>query len=447
MTYSPHTDADHARMLEAVGVGSVDDLFADIPSAVRASSWDVPPPLVEQEVRAELARLAGRNRIPEVSFLGAGVYRHLVPAVVSEVIGRPEFATAYTPYQPEVSQGTLQSIYEFQSLICELTGMEVATASHYDGATATAEAALMACRLTRRSTIAVSAGVNPDYRRVLETYASGPGIEVVVVPIDLAEGGTGTTDPAAAAEALGEDVACLVAAQPNFYGQIEPMRELADASHAAGAQLVAVVEPTSLALLDAPGDYGADLVAAEGQPLGIPASFGGPYVGLMAARMASVRQMPGRLVGATRDAEGRRGYVLTLQAREQHIRREKAASNICTNQALMALAATAYLSAVGPAGLREVAELSTTQARHLATALEDAGLAERRFDGPYFAEVTMRVPDAARRHAALAERGVVAGYLPERDESELQDTLLLAATELTTDDDIARVVAELGATR
>ncbi len=364
MTYSPHTDADRARMLEAIGVGSVEDLFADIPEAVRASGWTVPAPLAEQEVRAELARLAARNRIPEVSFLGAGVYRHLVPAVVGEVIGRPEFSTAYTPYQPEVSQGTLQSIYEFQSLICELTGMEVATASHYDGATATAEAALMACRLTRRHRIAVSAAVNPDYRRVLETYCSGPGVEVVTVPVDLAAGAAGSTDPAAAAAALGDDVACLVAAQPNFFGQLEPMSELAEAAHATGALLVAVVEPTSLAVLAPPGAYDADIVAAEGQPLGIPASFGGPYVGLMAARMASVRQMPGRLVGATRDVQGRKGYVLTLQAREQHIRREKAASNICTNQALMALAATAYLGAVGPEGLREVAELSMTQARH-----------------------------------------------------------------------------------
>jgi glycine dehydrogenase subunit 1 len=370
-----------------------------------------------------------------------------VPSVVGEVIGRPEFATAYTPYQPEVSQGTLQSIYEFQSLICELTGMEVATASHYDGATATAEAALMACRLTRRNRVAVSAGVNPDYRRVLETYCSGPGVEVVTVPIDLDEDGTGTTDPAAAAAALGDDVACLIAAQPNFYGQLEPMGELADAAHAAGAQLVAVVEPISLALLEAPGTYGADIVTAEGQPLGIPASFGGPYVGIMAARMASVRQMPGRLVGATRDVQGRKGYVLTLQAREQHIRREKAASNICTNQALMALAATAYLAAVGPEGLREVAELSVTQARHLAAALEEAGLGERRFRGPYFAEVAMRVPDAARRHAELAERGIVAGHVVERDEPALRDTLLLAATELTTDDEIARLVQALGEPR
>ncbi|HEX2765816.1 MAG TPA: aminomethyl-transferring glycine dehydrogenase subunit GcvPA [Candidatus Limnocylindria bacterium] len=447
MTYSPHTEADHRRMLSAIGVGSVDELFEDIPAAVRASAWHLPEPLTEQEVRGELGRIAGRNRIPEVSFLGAGVYRHLVPAVVAEVVGRPEFATAYTPYQPEVSQGTLQSIYEFQSLICELTGMEVASASHYDGATATAEAALMACRLTRRSTVAVSAGVNPDYRRVLETYCSGPGIEVVTVPIDLAEGGTGTTDPAVAADALGDDVACLVAAQPNFYGQLEPMGELADAAHAAGARLVAVVEPISLALLEAPGAYGADIVTAEGQPLGIPASFGGPYVGLMAATMASVRQMPGRLVGATRDVNGRRGYVLTLQAREQHIRREKAASNICTNQALMALAATVYLSAVGPEGLREVAERSVAQARHLAAALETAGLAERRFRGPYFAEVAMRVPDAERRHAALAERGIVAGYRAGRDDPALAGTLLLAATELTTDDEIARLVQELGEVR
>ena len=445
MTYSPHTDADRARMLDAVGVASVEDLFADIPAGVRAGAWAVPPPLVEQEVRAELARLAGRNRIAEVSFLGAGAYRHLIPSVVGEVMGRSEFATSYTPYQPEVSQGTLQSIYEFQSLICELTDMEVATASHYDGATATAEAALMACRLTRRSRVAVSAGVNPDYRRVLETYCAGPSIEVVVVPVDLADGGDGTTDPAAV-QAL-DDVACLIAAQPNYYGQLEPMRELADAAHATGAQFVAVVEPTSLALLEAPGAYGADIVAAEGQPLGIPINFGGPYVGLMAARMVSVRQMPGRLVGATRDAQGRKGYVLTLQAREQHIRREKAASNICTNQALMALAATAYLIAVGPNGLREVAELSMTQARHLAGALESAGLAERRFGGAYLNEVALRVPDSARRHATLAERGIVAGHVLERDEPMLRDTLLLAATELTTDDDIACLVAALEETR
>jgi glycine cleavage system P protein (glycine dehydrogenase) subunit 1 len=443
MAYSPHTEADHRRMLAAIGVESIEDLFADIPPGVRATRFEIPSPLTEQEVRGELERLAGRNRIPQVSFLGAGAYRHLVPSVVMEVIGRSEFATSYTPYQPEVSQGTLQSIYEFQSLICELTGMEVASASHYDGATATAEAALMACRLTRRHRIAISTAVNPQVRRVLATYCSGPGIELVEVEPDLAEGGSGLTPVAGAQAALDETVACLVAQQPNFFGGIEPMRELGEAAHAVGAQLVAVVEPTSLAMLEAPGAYGADIVAAEGQPLGIPVEFGGPYVGLMAARMESVRQMPGRLVGATRDVQGRKGYVLTLQAREQHIRRERAASNICTNQALCALAATAYLTAVGPAGLREVAERSMIQARHAASAIERAGLGARRFDAPYFAEVSIRVPDARRRHAALAERGLVAGYPLERDYPPLADTLLLAATELTTDDDVAALVAGL----
>ncbi len=279
MAYSPHTEADHRRMLDVVGVASIEDLFADIPPQVRADRFDLPAPLTEQEVRAELTRLADRNRIPRISFLGAGAYRHLVPSVVMEVIGRSEFATSYTPYQPEVSQGTLQSIYEFQSLICELTGMEVASASHYDGATATAEAALMACRLTRRDRIAISTAVAPQVRAVLATYCSGPGIEIVEVPADLVAGGSGLTPVEAAAQVLDDGVACLVAQQPNFFGGLEPMRELGEAAHAVGAQLVAVVEPTSLAVLAPPGDYGADLVAAEGQPLGHSAVVRRPVCG------------------------------------------------------------------------------------------------------------------------------------------------------------------------
>ena len=444
MTYSPHTDADRARMLEAIGVPSVEDLFADIPDAVRAGRWTIPAPLAEQEVRAELSRLSGRNRLPEVSFLGAGAYRHLVPSVVGEVIGRPEFSTSYTPYQPEVSQGTLQSIYEFQSLICELTGMEVASASHYDGATATAEAALMACRLTRRHRIAISAGVSPDYRRVLETYCSGPGVEVITVPVDLAEGGTGTTDPAAAAKALGDDVACLVAAQPNFYGQLEPMRALADAAHAAGALFVAVVEPTSLAILEAPGEYGADIVTAEGQPLGIPVSFGGPYVGLMAARMASVRQMPGRLVGATRDVQGRKGYVLTLQAREQHIRREKANSNICTNQTLMAIAATIYLGWLGPEGLAELGRRCASKASYAAARLtEIPGVSLLYPDAPFFKEFAVRVPGGADEIVeGLVEHGFLGGVaFPRAGE----DVLLVAVTERRTREQIDGLAAAMEA--
>jgi glycine dehydrogenase subunit 1 len=447
MTYSPHTDADREAMLAAVGVSSVDQLFDDIPRAVRATRFDIPSPLTEQEVRAELTRLAGRNRLAEVSFLGAGAYRRLIPAVVDEVVGRAEFATAYTPYQPEVSQGTLQAIYEFQTLVCELTAMEVASASHYDGATATAEAALMACRLTGRNRIAVSNAVHPQVRRVLATYCSGPGVEVVEIPVDLAEAGSGLTDLGAARRAAGGDVACLVVQQPNFFGGIEPMAELADAAHAAGGLFVTFVDPVSLALLEAPGRYGADIVTAEGQQLGIPLSFGGPYLGLMAARMDAVRQMPGRLAGATRDAEGRRGYVLTLQAREQHIRREKAASNICTNQALCALAATAYLAAVGPDGLREVAERSATQVRYLVSTLEGAGLAERRFTAPYLNEVALQVPDAPRRHAALVEQGIVAGLTLAPEYPELRDSLLVAATELTTDRDIERLAEALEGTR
>ena len=445
MTYSPHTDDDRAAMLAAVGVESVDQLFEDIPPAVRATSFAVPPPLTEQEVRAELTRLAGNNHLPEVSFLGAGAYRRLIPAVVEEVVGRAEFATAYTPYQPEVSQGTLEAIYEFQTLICELTEMEVASASHYDGATATAEAALMACRLTGRHRVAVSQAVHPQVRRVLATYCSGPGVEVIEVPADLGEEGTGLTDVDAAGRLAGGDVACLIVQQPNVFGALEAMSELAETAHANGGLFVTLVDPVSLAVLEAPGRYGADIVTAEGQQFGIPLSFGGPYLGLMASRLDAVRQLPGRLVGATRDSEGRRGYVLTLQAREQHIRRERAASNICTNQALCALAATAYLAAVGPGGLLEVAERSATQARHLVATLESLGLAARRFTSTYLNEVALRVPRASHRHATLIEQGIVAGLVLATDYPDLPDTLLLAATELTTDDDIARLAEALGA--
>jgi glycine dehydrogenase subunit 1 len=305
----------------------------------------------------------------------------------------------------------------------------------------------MACRLTGRHRVAVSRAVHPQVRRVLATYCSGPGVEVIEVPADLAEGGSGLTDVEAAGRLMAEDVACLVVQQPNVFGGIEPMPALADAAHAASGLFVTHVDPVSLAVLEAPGRDGADIVTAEGQPLGIPLSFGGPYVGLMAARMEAVRQLPGRLVGATRDAEGRRGYVLTLQAREQHIRRERAASNICTNQALCALAATAYLAAVGPEGLREVAERSATLTRHLVATLERSGLATRRFAAPYFSEVALHLPDAARRHAALVDEGILAGLVLEAEYPELPDTLLLAATELTTDDDVARLAAGLEANR
>ena len=405
MTYSPHTDADRAAMLAAVGVNSIDDLFADIPASVRPARFDLPPPLTEQEVRAEMTRLAGRNRIPEVSFLGAGAYRRLIPAVVDEVVARAEFATAYTPYQPEVSQGTLQSIYEFQSLVCELTGMEVASASHYDGATATAEGALMACRLTGRDRVAVSRAVHPQVRRVLETYCSGPGIEVVEVDADLDEGGSGQTDLAAVGRVVDGSVACLVVQQPNVFGVPgadgrpggcrsrgrRPVRDPGRPDQPGRARGSRTIRGRHRHRRGTAARHSARLR----RPLS--RDHGGPH-----ERCSPASRSAGRAPPAT--PTGRRGYVLTLQAREQHIRREKAASNICTNQALCALAATAYLSAVGPDGLREVAERSAGQARHLVAVLEQAGRATRRFGAPYFNEVAVRVPDAARRHAVLADQ-------------------------------------------
>ena len=435
-------------MLEAVGVGSVEDLFVDIPASVRASPWDIPPPLAEQEVRAELARLAGRNRIPEVSFLGAGVYRHLVPSVVGEVIGRPEFATAYTPYQPEVSQGTLQSIYEYESLLAELVDLDVVSASHYDGAAATAEAALMTCRATRRERVLVSKAVHPHYRQTLAAYFGG-GLELAEIPLVADGDAAGTTDLAALERLLadGAPVAGVVAGQPNFLGLLEPMAEIGRLAHAAGALFVSVIEPVSLAVLAPPGAYGADIAAGEGQPLGIPPQYGGPYLGILASTDGLVRQIPGRLVGMTTDVRGQRAYVMTLRAREQDIRRDKAASNICTNQALLALAASIYLATIGPHGLRDVAAQGAARAARLEAALATVGV-RRTHAGAYLNEFAIQVPDARAVHRRLIERGVLAGLvlgdvLP--DEPSLADALLVCATEVTTDDEIARFATGLAA--
>ena len=448
MSYSPHTAADRERMLAAIGVESVDDLFADIPAAVRATRFELPAPLAEQEVRAELARLAGQNRIPRVSFLGAGVYRHLVPSVVSEVIGRAEFSTSYTPYQPEVSQGTLQSIYEFQSLICELTGMEVATASHYDGATATAEAALMACRLTRRHRVAVSTAVNPQVRRVLATYCAGPGIEIVEVAADTRGGRNGPD--ASRGRRRRTDRRVRLPDRPaaehvrrdrgdGRAGRGSPWRRRADGRSSSSRRRSPCWlrrDPT------APISWRPRASRSASRP-----SYGGPYVGLMASRMESVRQMPGRLVGATRDGQGRKGYVLTLQAREQHIRREKAASNICTNQALCALAAATFLSAVGPEGLREVADMSATRpatSRPPSSRPASASVGSALRTSPKWRSASRRPPAGT---PPWRSRGSWRAIPSGSDYPELADTLLLAATELTTDADIEALVEGLESTR
>jgi glycine dehydrogenase subunit 1 len=434
-------------MLATLRIASVDELFADIPEALRASRLDLPEPEPELELSARLQRMAGRNRTDLASFLGAGVYRHWTPAAVDQILLRGEWYTAYTPYQPEISQGTLQSIYEYESLIGELVDLDVVSASHYDGAAATAEAGLMTCRATHRERVLVSKAVHPHYRATLAAYFGG-GLEFDDIPLVEDGEAAGTTDLAALERLLADDgrpVAGVIAAQPNFLGLIEPMAEIGRLAHAAGALFVSVVEPVSLAVLAPPGAYGADIAAGEGQPLGIAPQYGGPYLGLLASTDALVRQIPGRLVGMTTDVDGKRAYVMTLRAREQDIRRDKAASNICTNQALLALAASIYLATIGPHGLRDVAAQGAARAVRLETALAAAG-AERIHAGAYLNEFAVRVPDARAIHRRLIDRGVLAGLaladvLP--DEPSLADGLLVCATEITTDDDIALFASAL----
>ncbi len=448
MPYGPHAADDRARMLRSIGVSSVDALFDDIPQALRATPLRLDPPEPELELSARLAGLAARNRVDLASFLGAGAYRHWTPAAVDQLLLRGEWYTAYTPYQPEVSQGTLQSIYEYQSLLAALTGLDVTSASHYDGGAATAEAALMACRATRRDRILVSRGVHPHYRQTLATYAPGPGLLVEEVPLVADGPAGGTTDLEALERRLADrdrPVAGVVAAQPNVLGALEPMGEIGRLAHAAGALFVAVIEPVSLAVLAPPAEYGADIAAGEGQPLGIPLAYGGPYLGIVACTDALVRQIPGRLVGMTTDLDGRRAFVMTMRAREQDIRRERAASNICTNQALLALAASIYLATIGPHGLRDVAAAGAARAAELEAALAGAG-APRIGTAAYLNEFVVRVPGAPAVHERLLERGILAGIPTARllpDEPALADGLLVCATEMTTSDEIERFAAAL----
>ncbi len=442
MPYGPHTSADREHMLAALGIASVDELFADIPEALRASALDLPPPEPELELAARLRGLAARNRTDLVSFLGAGVYRHWSPPAVDQLLLRSEWYTAYTPYQPEVSQGTLQSIYEYESLLAELVDLDVVSASHYDGAAATAEAALMTCRATRRERVLISRGVHPQYRATVATYFEG-GLELDEIPLVADGEAAGTTDLVALEAMLADPqrpVAGVIAANPDFLGLLEPMRRIGELAHAAGALFVAVIEPVSLAVLAPPGAYGADIASGEGQPLGIAPQYGGPYLGILAATDALVRQIPGRLVGMTTDLDGQRAFVMTLRAREQDIRRDKAASNICTNQALLALAASIYLATVGPHGLRDVAAMGAARAAELVDALAAVGV-PRLHEGPYLNEFAVAVPNALAVHRRLLERGFLAGLAladAEPADPSLADALLLCATEVTTSDEIAR---------
>ncbi len=440
MSYLPHTQADRERMLQVLGVRTVDELFAPIPSAVRLDrELCLPEALTEHDLLEHLEELAGRNQVAgRRSFLGAGAYRHFVPTIVDTVTGRSEFLTAYTPYQAEASQGTLQAIFEFQTMIARLTGMDVANASVYDGGTAATDAALMAIAQTRRNKVLVSRGVHPHTRQILATYLAPGGGVVEEIPL---------RDGLTQVPTVGSDVAAVLVQIPNFLGLVEDGPALCQAARQAGALAIVVVnDPVSLAVLAAPGGYGADLVCGEAQPVGLPLSFGGPYVGFLAARKDYLRRMPGRLVGLTSDHEGRRGFCLTLQAREQHIRREKASSNICSNQGLCALAVTVHLSLLGPEGLREAAlgSLSASAwARQRLSRIPGFSVA---FAGPSFHEFVLRCPVPPQRLLeGLAERGILGGYALGAEYPELADGLLVCCTELTRREDIEELAVELEA--
>jgi glycine dehydrogenase subunit 1 len=441
MTFNPHTADDRDRMVATIGASSLEELFTPVPEAVRFPSLRLPKRLTEMEAADRLAVLAAKNVVPATSdmFLGAGSYQHYVPATVNQIISRGEFYTAYTPYQPEVAQGTLQVIYEFQSLVAELLGMEVANASMYDGGTALAEGALITVSSSRRrDRIVLSHTVHPAYRAVIKTYVEGSGIEV----IDLSEHSAGFTCAADNLRPwLNDRLACVVVQYPNFFGAIENLEEMADTVHAAGASLVVSTYPIALGLLKPPGAVGADVVAAEGQSLGVAQSYGGPYVGLLASRHSFLRQMPGRLAGETTDSQGKRGYVLTLQTREQHIRREKATSNICTNQGLMATAATVYMTTVGPRGFREVANACYQHAHYLFDKLTAVNGYAAAFDNQFFNEFVVTCPEsAAATNARLLKAGILGGLDLGTFDEKLGDKLLLCATEMNSRASIDRLI-------
>jgi glycine dehydrogenase subunit 1 len=444
VTFVSLTDSDREAMLAAISVSSIEELFRDVPEGVHfRRELAIEPALSELEVVAELERLAERNVHvgDELSFLGAGIYDHYVPAVVDAVLQRGELLTAYTPYQPEMSQGVLQAIFEYQTAICELTGMDVSNASGYDGTTVAADACYVAKHATGRTKVVLTEATNPQVRQVVKTYAPGFGLEVVEVPHR-----DGTTDPEELAAAA-EGAACVIFQQPNFFGCLEPASELAAAANEAEALAIAHVDPLSLGVLEAPGHYGCAVAIGEGQAAGNAHSFGGPHYGFLAARAEFIRRMPGRIVGETVDATGERGYVLTLQTREQHIRREKATSNITTNQTLLALGGLVYLTWLGPQGLRELGETCMSLAQYAKTRLADVGFSDVFSARTTFKEFAVRVGRSGRDVVSAArEHGVHPGYALGRDYPGLDDTLLVAVTEKRTPaeiDRLAHVLAEV----
>lgn len=447
MPFNPHTEDDVRAMLEAIGADDVEQLFDEIPAELRGASLDNIPAGVSEMVITRLMHERAATDAGKLCFIGAGAYEHHIPAAVWEITTRGEFYSAYTPYQAEASQGTLQLMYEYQTMMCGLTGMDVANASLYDGASSLAEAVLMAVRANRKSKsgrILIPASVNPSYRQVARAICGNQNIGFEEIPY-CAESGTVLTDSLAAY--AGEDITALVIPQPNFFGNLEAVDELTDWAHAQGALVIAVVNPLALALLKPPGEWGeagVDIVCGEGQPLGVPLSSGGPYFGIMCCRQEHVRQMPGRICGRTVDLDGAPGYTLTLQPREQHIRRSKATSNICTNQGLLVTAATIHMALLGPQGLQRVAASSLSNTRKLAQRLQKIHGVEQVFTAPQFHETVIRLPQPVNTVLdAMAERGILGGYALSGGYPELQDCLLVCATETKTQGDLDAYVEAL----
>lgn len=433
MEYLPHTPSDVEAMLEAIGLDSLGELFEAVPESVRLGRpLEVPPALDEITLAAHLKELAGRNQGAGdlICFAGGGAYDHYVPAAARALASRGEFTTSYTPYQPELSQGVLQAVFEFQTHVCELYGMEVANASLYDGASSLVEAVNLACRTTKRDRVVVAGTIHPHYLEVLRTYTSGLGIVVETLPWKA----DGTADLSGV---ILEGAAAVACQYPNFFGHLEDVQAISDAARAAGALSIVVADPTAMGVLASPGQLGADVAVGEGQPFGNSLSYGGPYVGLFATRLEHVRQVPGRIAGETLDRDGNRAYVLTLQAREQHIRRAKATSNVCTNQTLMAIAATIHLSWLGPQGLQRMGHLCLAKTRAAAERLAEVPGCRVRFEGPVFKEFVLQTPVPTRPLLrSLASHGFLAGPALGRWFPDLDDCLLVAATERRTNEDI-----------
>lgn len=440
--YLPMTETDKKAMLEEIGISDIQELFNDIPESVQfKGEYNIKKAKSETALLKELTFLASKNADlrSHTSFLGAGVYDHYMPVIVDHVLSRSEFYTAYTPYQPEISQGELQAIFEFQTMICELTGMDVANSSMYDGGTALAEAAMLSSGHTKRKKVLLSSTVHPETKDVVKTYAKGQYVEVLEIPYK-----DGVTDLDALKSEMGDDIAAVIVQYPNFFGRIEPMKELEEIIHANKAMFVVSSNPLSLGALTPPGVFGADIVAGDAQPFGIPTSFGGPHCGYFAVTNKLVRKIPGRLVGQTKDDQGRRGFVLTLQAREQHIRRDKATSNICSNQALNALAASVAMTALGKKGVKEMAVSNIQRAHYAKKAFENKGFTIA-FNGPSFNEFVVVLNKPVKEvNQQLLQEGIIGGYDLGRDYPELKNHMLVAVTELRTKEEIDLFVDRMG---